>query len=72
MPFSMRMEDGVVVGTCSGVLGLDAAKAEFVTARDVDFGMVRMVEVFRERPATEVHVFRDYDTALAWAREPQG
>jgi hypothetical protein len=119
MPFSMCMEAGVVIGTCSGVLGLDDAKAgasavwenpdwrgkplvwdfrsaelefaapqvrelaqfildsqpsppppkvAFVTGRDVDFGMVRMFEVFRAGPSTEVRAFRDYDEALSWAR----
>lgn len=43
-------------------------KVAFVTGRDVDFGLVRMFEVYRQHPETEVQVFRDYDKALAWAR----
>src|SRR5262245_61459977 len=38
-------------------------RVAFVTARDVDFGMARMFEVFREHPATSIQVFRDYDKA---------
>jgi hypothetical protein len=44
------------------------SRVAFVTARDVDFGMARMFEVFREDPATEFRVFRDYHEAVAWAR----
>ena len=43
------------------------ARVAFVTRRDVDFGMARMFEVFREDPRTEFRVFRDYDQALRWA-----
>ena len=118
MPFSMRLEDGVVVGTCSGTLVVEDAKAgatavwsnpdwrgkpvvwdfrsaqfdvdaagvreiaqfiltsqpvpppkvALVTAREVDFGMARMLEAYRENPATEVQVFRDYDEASSWVR----
>jgi hypothetical protein len=38
-----------------------------VTRRDVDFGMARMFEVYREDPATAIRIFRDYDEALGWA-----
>jgi len=121
MPFSMRIEPdaGIVIGTCSGALGLDDAregamavwgnpnwsgkpvvwdfrsaildvqapevreiarfvldrqpsspppKVAFVIARDVDFGLARMFEVFRQHPSTEVRTFRDYDEAVSWAR----
>ena len=44
------------------------SKIAFVTQRDVDFGMARMFEVFRQDPSTEFRVFRDYDEALSWAR----
>ena len=40
----------------------------FVTGRDVDFGMSRIFEVYREDSQTEFRVLRDYDDALAWAR----
>ena len=119
MPFSVQLEDGVVVGTCSGALMVEDAKAgatavwnnpdwrgkpivwdlrsaqldvdaegvraiarfiltsqpspppprvAFVTAREVDFGMARMLEAYRENRATEVHVFRDYEAASCWVR----
>ena len=119
MPFSLRLEGGVVIGTCSGTLvvedaktgamafwnnpdwrgkpvvwdfrnaelDVDAAgvreiarfiltsqpsppppKVAFVTAREVDFGMARMLEAYRENRATEVHVFRDYEEASSWVR----
>jgi hypothetical protein len=39
-----------------------------VTARDVDFGLVRMFQVIRQHPSTQVQVFRDYEEAVSWAR----
>ena len=44
------------------------SRVAFVTRRDVDFGLARMFEVFREDPHTEFRVFRDYDEAVGWAR----
>jgi hypothetical protein len=44
------------------------ARVAFVTARDVDFGMARAFEAFRDDPRTELNVFRDFDEALRWAR----
>jgi hypothetical protein len=44
------------------------SRIAFVTARDLDFGMPRVFEVYREDPATEFRVFRDYPKALSWAR----
>jgi len=46
-------------------------RVAFVTQRDVDFGMARMFEVFREDPRTAFRVFRDYEEALRWARSPE-
>ena len=43
-------------------------RVAFVTRRDVDFGMARMFEVFREDPRTQFRVFRNFDEALRWAR----
>ena len=42
-------------------------RVAFVTIRDVDFGLARIFEVYREHPATSFRVFRDYDEAMAWA-----
>lgn len=47
------------------------SKVALVTARDSDYGLTRMYEVFREHPATEVRAFRDYQAALDWARTPR-
>jgi len=44
------------------------SRVAFVTARDVDFGLARMFDVFREDPRTEFRVFRDFDEAAGWAR----
>jgi hypothetical protein len=44
------------------------SRMAFITGRDVDFGMARMFEVFREDPRTMFRVFRDYDKALFWAQ----
>jgi hypothetical protein len=41
-------------------------RVAFVTDRDADFGMLRMFEVYRAHPATEVRIFRDFDEAVAW------
>lgn len=42
-------------------------KVAFVTSRDVDFGLARIFEVYREHPATSFKVFRDFEEAMAWA-----
>jgi hypothetical protein len=44
------------------------SKVAFVAGRDLDFGMSRMFEVFREDPRTAFRVFRDYDEAISWAQ----
>jgi hypothetical protein len=44
------------------------ARVAFVTGRDVDFGMARVFEAFRDDARTDFAVFRDYDEALDWAR----
>jgi hypothetical protein len=43
------------------------SRVAFVTARDVDFGLARMFQVFRQSPSTRVRVFRDYEEAVSWA-----
>ena len=43
-------------------------RVAWVTPRDVDFGLSRMFEVFREDSRTEFRVFRNYDEAICWAR----
>ena len=40
----------------------------FVTGRDVDFGLSRMFQTYREDPRTKFWTFRDFDEAVAWAR----
>ena len=47
------------------------SRVAWVTPRDVDFGLARMFEVFREDPRTDFRVFRDYDEAVCWARSPE-
>ncbi|GJM44811.1 MAG: hypothetical protein DHS20C21_16530 [Gemmatimonadota bacterium] len=44
-------------------------RVAFVTGSDVDFGMSRVFEAYREDPQTEFRVFREYDEAVSWARE---
>jgi hypothetical protein len=43
-------------------------RVAFVAGRDVDFGLMRMFQVYRQHPATQVRVFRDYEEAVSWAR----
>jgi hypothetical protein len=43
-------------------------RVAFVTGRDVDFGLMRMFQVYRQHPATQIRVFRDYEEAVSWAR----
>jgi hypothetical protein len=38
----------------------------FVVARDLEFGLVRMFEVFREAESARTAVFRDMQQALGW------
>ena len=47
------------------------ARVAWVTPRDVDFGLARMFEVFREDPRTVFRVFRDDEEAVSWARSPR-
>lgn len=42
-------------------------RVAFVTTHDMDFGLVRMFEVFRDHPSTDVKVFRELEPAQAWA-----
>ena len=44
------------------------SKVTFVIQRDLDFGMARVFEVYREDPRTAFRVFRDYEEAICWAR----
>ncbi len=44
------------------------AKVAFVTGREVDFGMGRMFEAYREERRTELRILRDYEDALRWLR----
>lgn len=45
------------------------SRMALVASRDVDFGLARMFEAFREDDRlTEVHVFREIDDAISWAR----
>jgi hypothetical protein len=44
------------------------ARLAIVTGRDVDFGLSRMFEAFRESASTEVHIFRGLNDAISWAR----
>ena len=43
-------------------------RVAWVTPREVDFGMSRMFDVFRQDQRTEFRVFRNYDEAIFWAR----
>lgn len=47
---------------------LPPPRVAFVTGREVDFGMARMFEVYREHPATVFRAFQDYAEAVSWAR----
>ena len=38
----------------------------FVVTRDLEFGLLRMFEVFREARSVRTAVFRDMEKALAW------
>ena len=46
------------------------SRVAFVTPHDVDFGLARMFDVFREDSRTGFRVFRDYDEAVSWVRPP--
>jgi len=44
------------------------ARIAAVAPSDLEYGLARMFEAFRDDPRSEFHVFREYDKALAWAR----
>lgn len=41
-----------------------------VAPRDLEFGLARMFETWREDRATDVRIFRDYEEAVRWAASP--
>jgi len=43
-------------------------RVAWVTPRDVDFGLARMFEVFRDDAHTAFRVVRDFDEAVSWTR----
>jgi len=45
------------------------ARMAFVAGGDLEFGLIRMFEVFREDDKVETYVFRDLEQAWAWLRE---
>jgi hypothetical protein len=44
-------------------------KTAILVARDLDFGVARMFQVFAEGIAVEFEVFRDVESAYAWLAE---
>ena len=46
-------------------------RVAWVTRREVDFGLSRMYEVFRQDSRTEFRVFREYEEALSCTRLSQ-
>lgn len=42
------------------------SKMAFITSREVDFGMARMFEAYRDDSGTAFQIFRDYDEAIGW------
>jgi hypothetical protein len=43
-------------------------RVAIVASRDVDYGMARIFGAYRQRTATDVQGFRDFDVAVEWAR----
>lgn len=48
------------------------ARVAIVTGRDADYGLARMLEVYRQDPRTAFRVTRDLDEALEWTRSAAG
>ena len=46
------------------------SRVAIVVARDVDFGMARMFQVFAEDAGVEFEVFRELEAALDWLGSP--
>ena len=42
------------------------ARVAFVVSGDLEFGLIRMFEVYRDEKDTSTSVFRDRDQAVAW------
>ena len=49
-----------------GLAGSTALRSAFVVSRDLEFGLVRMFEVFRETEGVLTAVFRDKTRAVDW------
>ena len=48
------------------------ARLAFVASRNLEFGLLRMFEAFREQEGVEIEVFRDYEEALKWVNGEDG
>ena len=44
-------------------------RTAYVVSGDLEFGFIRMFEVFRESEAVETHVFRDMQSAIDWLHQ---
>jgi hypothetical protein len=44
------------------------SRVAFVTPTDLQYGLARMFEAYRQDPDTEFGVFRDYEEACEWAQ----
>lgn len=44
-------------------------RVAWVTPTDLDFGLARVFQAYRENSETECEVFRDYETAVKWATD---
>ena len=47
---------------------LPRSRIALVVSREVDFGMLRMLEAFLPESTLDYHVFRDFDDAWHWLR----
>ena len=45
------------------------SKISFVALSDLEYGLSRMFEVYRQDQRTDFRVFRDFEEALNWARD---
>ncbi len=49
---------------------IDCSRMAFVVSGELEFGLVRMFEAFRQEPGLEIRVFRDFAAAHSWVAKP--
>ena len=67
--FSFTSEEIKKIADRGRILWPSASRVAFLAVDNLSFGLLRMLEVFREQETYETRVFRDEQAALKWLKE---